>query len=130
MQRSRKERTGLLFTAPSWRCRCCYAQQEHAMPGTQLYFQNHGGDLGWDDTCSFRCFPVCLLSGWPNVLPISCAAVLGWPIPTASSWSPQCYNPVVYAQHSQLGSLEVQGCLVRGLFLFPWCTMWPHLGFL
>lgn len=101
-----------------------------AMPGTQLYFQSHGGDLGWDDTCSFRCFPVCSLSGWPNVLPTSCAAVLGWLIPTASSWPPQSYNPVVYAQHSQLGSLELQGCLVQRLFLFPWCTVWPHLGFL
>lgn len=120
----RQELMAFLFTAPFWRCSCCSAQQESATPDTQLYFQSHGGCLGWDDICSFRCFPGCSLSGWPNVLPISCTAVLvGY-----SRLHPLSHRSG--KTRSQLGSLELQGCLVQRLFLFPWCTMWPHLGFL
>lgn len=94
MWRGRRELTALPFTVPSsWRHSCCGAQQERAIPGTQLYFQSHGGCPGWADTCSFRCFPGSSPLGPPRVLRISRAAVLGWLIPTASSWPPQWYGP-------------------------------------
>lgn len=98
----------------------CYgAQQDCAIPDTQLYSQSHGGSL-----VGFGCFPGCSSPGQPNDLCISCAAVVGSLIPNALSWPPQCSN------HSQAGSVKQQGSPVQGHSLFPWRTTWPHLGFL
>lgn len=93
MWRGRRELMALPFTVPSWRCSCCGAWPECAIPSTQLNFQSHGGCLGWAETCSFGCLPGCSPPGQPKVLRISCAAVLGWLIPTTSPWSPQWHDP-------------------------------------
>lgn len=114
----------LLFTAPFWHGSCCSAQQERAIPGTQLYFQCHAGCLGWDDTCSFRCFPAVHCHGGQMSSPS--AVQQHWP--GYSQLHP--LGHLSGKMHSQPGSLELQGCLVQGLFLLPQCTMWPHLGFL